>query len=111
MLDSVPAYEGTLPDESDRPFVEVARAAGATLITGNTRHFPSETGIIVKWTQFFGPARRPAKVESSSGLMTIFVVVDCLFYGKRSRSSSASMSSRSSNKKARSRPRSRVSAA
>ena len=29
-----------LPDQSDRPFLEVARAAEAVLVTGNTRHFP-----------------------------------------------------------------------
>jgi uncharacterized protein len=29
-----------LPDESDRPFLEVAAAAGALLVTGNARHFP-----------------------------------------------------------------------
>lgn len=30
-----------LPDESDLPFLEVASAASAVLITGNTRHFPA----------------------------------------------------------------------
>lgn len=30
----------TLPDGSDLPFLEVAHAAKAVLITGNTRHFP-----------------------------------------------------------------------
>ena len=29
-----------LPDEADLPFLEVAAAAGAVLVTGNTRHFP-----------------------------------------------------------------------
>jgi len=29
-----------LPDESDRPFAEVALAAGAWLVTGNLKHFP-----------------------------------------------------------------------
>lgn len=29
-----------LPHASDRPFLEVARAAGAVLVTGNPRHFP-----------------------------------------------------------------------
>jgi putative PIN family toxin of toxin-antitoxin system len=29
-----------LPHEDDRPFLEVAAAAQATLVTGNTRHFP-----------------------------------------------------------------------
>ena len=31
-----------LPDPDDRPFLEVAAHADATLITGNSRHFPSE---------------------------------------------------------------------
>ncbi len=31
-----------LPDQDDLPFLEVARAAEATLITGNTRHYPPE---------------------------------------------------------------------
>ncbi len=30
----------SLPDPADRPFLEVAAAAGATLVTGNRRHFP-----------------------------------------------------------------------
>lgn len=29
-----------LPDPDDEPFLEVARAAGAILVTGNKRHFP-----------------------------------------------------------------------
>lgn len=32
-----------LPDPDDVPFLEVAHAAGATLITGNTKHYPRET--------------------------------------------------------------------
>ena len=30
----------TLPDESDRPFAEVAQSAQAWLVTGNLRHYP-----------------------------------------------------------------------
>ena len=30
-----------LPDDDDRPFLEVARTAGAILVTGNARHFPA----------------------------------------------------------------------
>lgn len=30
-----------LPDADDMPFLEVAAASGAILVTGNTRHFPS----------------------------------------------------------------------
>ena len=31
-----------LPDESDLPFLEVALAADAVLVTGNIRHFPAK---------------------------------------------------------------------
>lgn len=31
-----------LPDPDDVPFLEVAHAAEATLITGNTKHYPKE---------------------------------------------------------------------
>ena len=31
-----------LPDKDDLPFLEVAHAAEATLITGNTKHYPPE---------------------------------------------------------------------
>jgi len=31
-----------LPDASDLPFLEVASAAAATLVTGNVRHFPAK---------------------------------------------------------------------
>ncbi len=39
VLTPLPLNAG-LPDEADRPFVEVATAAEAILVTGNTRHFP-----------------------------------------------------------------------
>jgi hypothetical protein len=31
-----------LPDETDRKFYDIAKAAGAALITGNTRHYPDD---------------------------------------------------------------------
>lgn len=31
-----------LPDEYDAPFLEVAKASGAILVTGNMKHFPEE---------------------------------------------------------------------
>ena len=34
------------PDESDRIFYEVAKAASAYLVTGNAKHFPNEPIII-----------------------------------------------------------------
>jgi putative PIN family toxin of toxin-antitoxin system len=30
------------PDETDRKFYDIAKAAGATLITGNIRHYPTD---------------------------------------------------------------------
>ena len=33
-------------DTSDKPFYDAARAAGAWLVTGNTRHFPHESFIV-----------------------------------------------------------------
>ncbi|MDR1808389.1 MAG: hypothetical protein LBR33_10830, partial [Propionibacteriaceae bacterium] len=35
-----PPLNVALPDEDDRPFVEVAEAANAALVTGNLKHFP-----------------------------------------------------------------------
>jgi hypothetical protein len=35
-----------MPDESDRKFYEIAKAAGAILITGNTKHYPDEPFIV-----------------------------------------------------------------
>lgn len=43
----VEPYPGPLPDESDRPFAEVALAAGVPLVTGNARDFPPELGLEV----------------------------------------------------------------
>lgn len=40
--------ELTLPDPDDRAFVEVALSGHAdALVTGNTRHFPPDLGIVV----------------------------------------------------------------
>jgi putative PIN family toxin of toxin-antitoxin system len=33
-------------DETDRKFYDVAKATGATLITGNTKHYPNEPLVI-----------------------------------------------------------------
>jgi len=35
-----------LPDESDRIFCDTAKDSGAVLITGNTKHFPTESFIM-----------------------------------------------------------------
>ena len=42
-----------LPDESDLPFLEVAVAAEAVLVTGNARHFPAKA---CKGTRVVSPA-------------------------------------------------------
>lgn len=45
-VDPVPAWEGSMPDPDDRPFLEVALAGGAdALVTGNTRDYPAEAGV------------------------------------------------------------------
>ena len=36
----------SLPDETDRVFYDVAKAAGAILITGNKKHYPDEPFIM-----------------------------------------------------------------
>ncbi len=41
-----PASGGPLPDESDRPFLDVALAADAWLVTGNLKHFPGVPKVI-----------------------------------------------------------------
>jgi putative PIN family toxin of toxin-antitoxin system len=37
----------SLPDESDRIFYDTARESGSILITGNLKHFPKETFIML----------------------------------------------------------------
>ncbi len=39
-----------LPDEHDAPFLELAKAAGAILVTGNLKHFPirKRSGVTVE---------------------------------------------------------------
>ena len=34
-----------LPDPDDAPFIAAALAAGCAIITGNSKHFPPETGV------------------------------------------------------------------
>jgi predicted nucleic acid-binding protein len=40
-----PAYT-EMPDESDRKFYEVAKTAGARLVTGNKKHYPKAARIM-----------------------------------------------------------------
>lgn len=46
-LEQVDAYSGLLPDEGDRPFLEVALASGAVLVTGNAADYPKAAGVEV----------------------------------------------------------------
>lgn len=39
-----------MPNETDRKFYDVARTAGAMLITGNTKHYPDEPFIVTPAT-------------------------------------------------------------
>jgi uncharacterized protein len=39
-LPDPPAWPHTLPDPNDAPFLALAQASGAWLITGNLKHFP-----------------------------------------------------------------------
>jgi len=41
-----------LPDENDRKFFDVAKTAGAVLVTGNKKHYPDEP-FIVTATEFW----------------------------------------------------------
>ena len=41
----------SLPDETDRKFYDVAKTAGAILVTGNRKHFPDED-FIMEPTEF-----------------------------------------------------------
>jgi len=42
-----------MPDESDRIFYDTARASGATLVTGNIKHYPKEPFIVTP-AEFIG---------------------------------------------------------
>jgi len=43
-INSIPSHI-PLPDESDRKFYDIAKAAGAYLVTGNLKHYPDEAFI------------------------------------------------------------------
>jgi len=52
-----------LPDEADRPFLEVAAAAEALLVTGNIRHFPKNVRsgvVVVRPAEFVELLQHPA---------------------------------------------------
>jgi len=42
-----------MPDESDRTFYDTAKTCGAVLVTGNMRHYPSESFIMTP-AKFWG---------------------------------------------------------
>ena len=41
-----------MPDSSDRVFYDTAKASGAILITGNTKHYPQDESFIMTPAQF-----------------------------------------------------------
>lgn len=49
LLPDPPAWPHSMPDPKDAPFLALARAAGAWLVTGNLKHFPekSRAGVTV----------------------------------------------------------------
>ncbi len=54
--------DAELPHEGDRPFLEVAAATGAVLVTGNKRHFPKRVCKSVRVlapAEFLDLLRRP----------------------------------------------------
>lgn len=52
----------SLPDENDRPFIEVALAVRVPLVTGNRKHFPPVGGLVV-----VGPSEALSLLELPSG--------------------------------------------
>ena len=44
-ITAAPAGVG-FTDQSDKPFYEVAKSSGSTLVTGNTKHYPDEPFIM-----------------------------------------------------------------
>ncbi len=50
---SPPPLGVELPDPDDLPLLEVARRAGATLVTGNTKHYPPD---LRRGVEVIGPA-------------------------------------------------------
>jgi putative PIN family toxin of toxin-antitoxin system len=59
---TLPPYDGqpALPDPDDWPFVACALAAGCSVLTGNTRHFPAAAGIEVLTAREWLTSRLPA---------------------------------------------------
>ena len=59
-LQEPPPWPHRLPDSKDAPFLQLAHAAGAWLVTGNLKHFPEEArhGVTV-----ISPAEYLARLE------------------------------------------------
>ena len=47
MLEPSPISLVGLPDPTDAPFIALARYARCPVITGNAKHFPAKTGVVV----------------------------------------------------------------
>ena len=52
----MPPSVSIMPDEDDRVFYDTAKSTGAYLITGNTKHYPSEPFILTP-TEFLNLSR------------------------------------------------------
>lgn len=49
-----------LPDPDDAPFIAAALTAGCAIITGNSKHFPPETGV-----EILSPAEALARLQAA----------------------------------------------
>ena len=47
LLEPPPIDTTSLPDPTDAPFIALARYAGCPVITGNSKDFPVEAGVVV----------------------------------------------------------------
>jgi hypothetical protein len=56
-----------MPDETDRKFYDTAKAAGAMLITGNTKHYPDEPFILTPAAFIRGYYDRSEKPAEENG--------------------------------------------
>ncbi len=64
-LPDPPPWPHLLPDQTDAPFLALAHAAGAWLVTGNLKHFPQKARRGVK---VVSPAEYLARLEKRNQL-------------------------------------------
>lgn len=48
-----------LPDPDDAPFIAAALAAASPIVTGNSKHYPAQTGVIV-----LSPSQALARIQA-----------------------------------------------